>query len=173
MRKCRPQARDVPLKGSGAKASLKSPKPSEPLQVALQWKLLQLVVTSANSRFRNVFPFVITFHSKLLSIRNGFGITPKGPMGPFLPKGAEGALGSLGSPYPFVAPWAPFGPLGPLGSHGSPWVPWVPLGPWVPPKVSAPCRSENRASRKLGGGADSAEENILGRRHARKRIWIY
>ena len=32
---------------------------------------------------------------------------------------------------------------------------------------SAPCRSEERASRNLAGGADSAGENKLGRRHAR------
>ena len=96
MRKCRPQARDVPLKGSGAKPSLKSPKPSEPLQVALQWKLLQLVVTSANSRLaffseclsiRNNLPFEIAFHSKWL--RNN----PKWPHGP---KGANGRLFRMG-----------------------------------------------------------------------------
>ena len=28
-------------------------------------------------------------------------------------------------------------------------------------------------AREFGGGADSAGENILGRRHARKRIWIW
>ena len=71
-----------------------------------------------------------------------------------------------------LAPWPPSpGPLGPLGSLGGlgwGWGPWGAFGS----KGSAPCRSEKRASRKLGGGADSAGENILGRRHARKRIWI-
>ena len=82
---------------------------------------------------------------------------------------------------PFGSPWVPLGPFGPPWpprSWGSPGVPggvgWG-WGPWgaFGSKGSAPCRSEKRASRKLGGGADSAGENILGRRHARKRIWIY
>ena len=115
----------------------------------------------------------MAFHSEWL--RNN----PKGPHGPIPPKGAEGALGSpwpLGSPWvPLTPPWppSPF-PPGPSGSPGVPggfgggWGPWGPFGP----KGSAPCRSEKRASRTLGGGADSAGENILGRRHARKRIWI-
>ena len=141
MRKCRPQARDVPLKGSGAQPSLKSPKPSEPLQVTLQWKLVQLVVTSANSRLaffsegrsiRNNLPFEIAFHSKWL--RNN----PKWPHGPIPSQGRRRRpwvpLGPLGSP------WVPLGPLGspwvPLGPLGSPWVPLGPLGPlgslWVP-----------------------------------------
>ena len=103
----------------------------------------------------------------------------------------------LGRPWDPLGPlWSPWDPFGPLGSLGSPWVPLAPLGPlpwalWVPlgplgglgwgwgpwgafgSKGSAPCRSEKRASRTLGGGADSAGENILGRRHARKRIWIW
>ena len=36
-------------------------------------------------------------------------------------------------------------------------------------KGSAPCRREKRASRKLAGGADSAGENILGRRVCAER----
>ena len=43
-------------------------------------------------------PFVKTFQSKRGSIRNGFGITPRGPVGPF---------GTLGHPG------VPLGPLGP------------------------------------------------------------
>ena len=110
----------------------------------------------------------------MLSIRNGFGITPNGPMGPFPPKGAEGALRS---PWP---PWVPLGPL-PLGSFGSPWPPlghpWVPLGPIplvplgpLPSQGSRSSRGDKRASQSLAGGAYIAGENILGRRHARKRI---
>ena len=131
--------------------------------------------------FSHGFHFVITIHSKWHSIRNGFGITPKGPMGPSPPRAPKAPLGPLGTPR------VPLGPLGPLGFPWppSPWALWVPLGPlgglgwgWGPwgafgSKGSAPCRSEKRASRTLGGGADSAGENILGRRHARKRIWIF
>ena len=48
---------------------------------------------------RNWLPFVNTFQSKWLSIRNGFGITPKAPLGP----------------SPQRAPKAPLGPpLGPI-----------------------------------------------------------
>ena len=114
--------------------------------------------------FSHGFHFVITIHSKWHSIRNGFGITPKGPMGP------SRALGSPWDPSgPLWSPWVPWVPLGSLGSLGFPWAPWGAVGS----KGSAPCRSEKRASRTLGGGADSAGENILGRRHARKRIWIF
>ena len=74
-------------------------------------------------------PFVNTFQSKRGSIRNGFGITPRGPVGPSPPKGAEGAL---------RYPWAPWGSLG---------------YPWVHPKGSAPCWSDGKASREFGGGA--------------------
>ena len=81
---------------------------------------------------------------------------------------------------PFWCPWVPLAPLGPLpplglwvlgslGGLGWGWGPWGAFGS----KGSAPCRSEKRTSRTLGGGADSAGENILGRRHARKRIWIH
>ena len=52
-------------------------------------------------------PFEIAFLSEWLSIRNGIGITPKGPLGPW-------------------------GPLGPLGLPWVPWAPKAPLGPWVP-----------------------------------------
>ena len=38
---------------------------------------------------------------------------------------------------------------------------------------SAPCRSEERASRNLAGGADYAGENKLGRRHARSVYGFY
>ena len=120
---------------------------------------------------RNGLPFVNTFQSKWLSIRNGFGITPKGPMGPppppQCPQGAEGALGSPWPP-PSLGPLDPPGSLGVRVGWGWGWGPWGAFGS----KGSAPCRSEKRASRTLGGGADSAGENILGRRHARKRIWI-
>ena len=61
-------------------------------------------------------------------------------------------------------PWVPFGPL---------WVPLVslapPLPPWVPPKGSAPCRSDIGASRKFGDGAAFAGENKLGRRACAER----
>ena len=63
------------------------------------------------------FPAQLRLHSKWLSLRNSFGITPKGPMGPIPPKGAEGALGF------------------PLGPCGSPWFPLpLPLPPMGPPK---------------------------------------
>ena len=64
-----------------------------------------------------------TIHLEWLSIRNGFGMTPKGPMGSFPPKGAEGALGSLWAlwvalvPLVPLVPW-PFVPFGPLGLGG-------------------------------------------------------
>ena len=51
--------------------------------------------------------FERTLHSKWLSMRNGFGITPKGPMGPSPQRAPKAPLA------PFVGPWAP-------------WVPWVP-----------------------------------------------
>ena len=72
----------------------------------------------------------MAFHSEWL--RNN----PKGPHGPI-------PLGPLGPPWPL-----PLGPLGPLGSL---WVPWGGVGPWgaFGSKGSAPCRSEERASRKL------------------------
>ena len=93
----------------------------------------------------------LRLHSKWLSIRNSFGITPKGPMGPS-PQGRR------------RRPWVPFGPL---------WVPLVsltpPLPPWVPPKGSAPCRSDIGASRKFGDGAAFAGENKLGRRACAER----
>ena len=63
---------------------------------------------------RNGLPFVNTFQSKRGSLRNGFGITPRGPVGPS-PQGRRRR---------------PSVPLGTLG------FPWVPLGP---PKGSAPC----------------------------------
>ena len=65
---------------------------------------------------------------------------------------SEGALGS---------PWVPLPPVGPFGPLGVPWCPWG-WGPWgaFGPKGSAPCRSEKRASRKLGGGTDSTRERI-------------
>ena len=84
---------NVALRLPGTKPHLKGSTPLEPLQLALQQKLQQLVVTSANSRlacFRNVFPFVMTCHSKFLSIRNGFGITSKWPHGPLASLGAPG-----------------------------------------------------------------------------------
>ena len=43
------------------------------------------------SSFRSGPPFVTTLHSKWLSIRNGFGITPKGPTGPSPPSCARAA----------------------------------------------------------------------------------
>ena len=55
------------------------------------------------------FLFGITRHSKLLSIRNGFGITPKGPVGPSPPRAPRRR-----------------GPSVPLGTLG---FPWVPVGP--------------------------------------------
>ena len=85
-----------------------------------------------------------------------------------LPRSGRAPLVPFGFPWPLgplpLAFWVPLGPLGGWGGGG----PWGAFGP----KGSAPCRSEKRASRTLGGGADSAGENILGRRHARKRIWI-
>ena len=57
-------------------------------------------------------------------------------------------------------------PVGARGGWGGGGGPWGAFGS----KGSAPCRSEKRTSRTLGGGADFAGENILGRRHARKRI---
>ena len=97
------------------------------------------------------FPAQLRLHSKWLSIRNSFGITPKGPMGPS-PQGRR------------RRPWVPFGPL---------WVPLVSLAPpplpWVPPKGSAPCRSDIGASRKFGDGAAFAGENKLGRRACAER----
>ena len=56
---------------------------------------------------RNGLPFVNTFQSKRGSIRNGFGITPRGPVGPSPPRGPKAPFGTLG--HPGV-------PLGPLGS---------------------------------------------------------
>ena len=101
------------------------------------------------------FPAQLRLHSKWLSIRNSFGITPKGPMGPS-PQGRR------------RRPWVPFGPL---------WVPLVslapPLPPWVPPKGSAPCRSDIGASRKFGDGAAFAGENKLGRRACAEREESY
>ena len=85
--------------------------------------------------FSHGFHFVITIHSKWHSIRNGFGITPKGPMGPSpprAPKAPLGPLGPLGFPWPPLAPlplWALWVPLGPLGGWGGGGVPGVPLGP--------------------------------------------
>ena len=52
-------------------------------------------------------PFVNTFQSKRGSIRNGFGITPRGPVGPSPPRAPKAPFGTLG--HPGV-------PLGPLGS---------------------------------------------------------
>ena len=61
----------------------------------------------------------------------------------------------------------------PKGSHG-PIPPKLrarrpPNGAQAPsvPPVPEPCRCEESASRNLAGGADSAGENKLGRRHAR------
>ena len=56
---------------------------------------------------RNGLPFVNTFQSKRGSIRNGFGITPRGPVGPSPPRAPKAPFGTLG--HPGV-------PLGPLGS---------------------------------------------------------
>ena len=90
-----------------------------------------------------------------------------------LPRSGRAPLVPFGPLWVPLAPWPPSpGPLGPLGSLGGlgwGWGPWGAFGS----KGSAPCRSEKRASRKLGGGADSTGERILGRRHARKRIWIF
>ena len=116
------------------------------------------------------FPAQLRLHSKWLSIRNSFGITPKGPMGPSPQGRRRRPWDPLG---PFWCPWVPLAPLGPLpplglwvlgslGGLGWGWGPWGAFGS----KGSAPCRSEGRASRKLGCGADFAGENILGRRHA-------
>ena len=102
---------------------------------------------------------------------------PLGPFGPLVPFGSPwvlwGPIGSLWglpwvplAPPPFGSPWFRRGPLGSL--WGSPW----PL-PLPPPQGSAPCRVDKRASRKFGGGTNFAGESILGRRHARKRIWIF
>ena len=55
----------------------------------------------------NGLPFVNTFQSKRGSIRNGFGITPRGPVGPSPPRAPKAPFGTLG--HPGV-------PLGPLGS---------------------------------------------------------
>ena len=79
--------------------------------------------------FQSGFLFAITIHSKRLSIRNGFGITPKGPMGPSPQGRRRRPWVPLG---PFGSPWVPLGPFGspwPPKSWGSPRVPGVPLGP--------------------------------------------
>ena len=63
--------------------------------------------------FQISFHLGLFFHSYYPSIRNSFGITPKGPMGPFPP-------GPLGSPWVSLGPIGSLGPLwsslGPLGS---------------------------------------------------------
>ena len=68
--------------------------------------------------FLNELPFEMTI------IRNGFGMTPKGPMGPF----------------PVRAPKAPLGPLWvPLGSPlGPPWALYPPQGTPPPGSPLAP-----------------------------------
>ena len=90
-------------------------------QHSSKWKVLQLVVANANFRLasQNIFPFIITFHAKLLSIRNGFRIIPNGP-GPIPSQGRRRRPWLLGSP------WLPLAPLGPRGYR---WVPsrWLPL----------------------------------------------
>ena len=88
-----------------------------------------MLLISDRLSFRNGLPFVITFHSKWLSIRNGFGITPKCPMGP-PPRAPKGALGSPLDPLGSLVPLGslgplPLDPLGPLGGG----VPGVPSGP--------------------------------------------
>ena len=67
----------------------------------------ELIYSSTIAPFRIVSAYECTLHSKLLAIRNGFGITPKGPKPP---KVAEGALGP------------PLVPLGPLGSSWAPGI---------------------------------------------------
>ena len=44
--------------------------------------------------------FERTLHSKWLSTRNGFGITPKGPMSPKGPMGTKSPIGPKGSMSP-------------------------------------------------------------------------
>ena len=58
---------------SGDKPPCKGPKPSEPLWVALQQNLLQLVITSANFR--------LAFFSECFPIRNNLPFAPLGPWG--------------------------------------------------------------------------------------------
>ena len=96
-------------------------------------------------------PFEIAIHLERLSIRNSFGITPKGPIGPF------GALGPLG---PFVGwgggvGWGVGGSLGVgLGVGNHPGY----LDKVEVDKMASP---DKLADRMMHG------ENILGRRHAR------
>ena len=66
--------------------------------------------------FLNDLPFEMTI------IRNGFGITPKGPMGPFPVRAPKAPLGP---PGPFTQPRDPLAPIAPPGS---------PLAPLVGPR---------------------------------------
>ena len=68
--------------------------------------------------FLNDLPFEMTI------IRNGFGITPKGPMGPFP---ARAPKAPLGPPWALYPPW---GPLAPIAPPGSPLAPLGSLGGW-------------------------------------------
>ena len=111
-----------------------------------------------------------TFHSKLFSIRNGFGITPNGPMGPFPPKGAEGALGSPWVPLPSLGSHCPPGSLG--GGGGVGWGGWVGGGPWGAFGSKGPrsSRGDKIASPSLAGGAEFAGENFSGSAACAERI---
>ena len=70
-------------------------------------------------RFCETFKRWLKNLSEWFSIRNGFGVTPKGPMGPS-PQGRR------------RRPWVPWVPLSPVGPLGSPWVLLGPKGPLVP-----------------------------------------
>ena len=96
---------------------------------------------------RNGLPFVNTFQSKRGSIRNGFGVAPRGPVGPS-PQGRRRR---------------PSVPLGTLG------FPWVPLGP---PQGIGTLLKRRKGVSRVWWRSGFTGERILGRRHARKRIWI-
>ena len=92
--------------------------------------------------FRNNHPIETGFHSEWLRYN------PKEPRGPIPPKGAEGAL---------RYPWAPWGPLG---------------SPWAPPQGIGTLLKRRKGVSRVWWRSGFTGERILGRRHARQRIWI-
>ena len=152
-----------------------------------EWKLLQLVVANANFRLasfskylpiHNNLPREIAFHSKWLQNN------PKWPWAHSLPRAPKAPLAPLGSPWlplaPLGSPWLPLAPVGTVGSPpvGCPWVPLGPLSlllaslgsPWVPSRTLLKRR---KGVSRLWWRSGFTGERKLGRRHARKRIWIF
>ena len=148
-------------------------------QHSSKWKLLQLVVANANFRLasfskylpiHNNLPREIAFHSKWLQNN------PKWPWAQSLPRAPKAPLAPPGSP------WLPLAPVGTVGSPpvGCPWVPLGPLSlplaslgsPWVPSQGIGTLLKRRKGVSRVWWRSGFTGERILGRRHARKRIWI-